>query len=69
MRYYILVPLTHNIADIGWSSILQQQQHDVQVTHERCHMDGSQTGLHIGAQEKDEEKKKKKCQSCWIKVK
>ena len=41
---------THNVADIGRGPVLQQQQHDVEVTHEGCHVDGSQTGLHRGGQ-------------------
>lgn len=36
---------THDVADVGRSSALQQQQHDVQVAHEGCHVDRGQAGL------------------------
>lgn len=36
---------THDVADVGRSSALQQQQHDVQVAHKGCHVDGGQAGL------------------------
>lgn len=36
---------THDVADVGRSSALQEQQHDVQVAHEGRHVDGGQAGL------------------------
>lgn len=37
--------ITHNVADVSRGPVLQQEQDDVQVTHEGCHMDGRQTRL------------------------
>lgn len=39
---------THNVADIWRSPVLQQQQDNVEVPHESCYMDGSQSRLNPG---------------------
>lgn len=36
---------THHIAGVGWSPVVDQLVDDVVVSHERCDMDRSQTGL------------------------
>lgn len=36
---------THHIAGVGWSPVVDQLVDDVVVSHERCNMDRSQTGL------------------------
>lgn len=46
--------ITHNIADVRRGSVLQQQQDDVQVTHEGCYVDGSQTRLGAEREGKEE---------------
>lgn len=40
--------ITHNIADVSRGPVLQQEQDDVQVTHEGCYVDGRQTRLNTG---------------------
>lgn len=45
------VVLAYYVADVGRGSVLQQQQDDVQVTHEGCHVDRSQTRLDAGSEE------------------
>lgn len=43
--------VAYYVADVRRGSVLQQQQDDVQVTHEGCHVDRSQTRLDTGSEE------------------
>lgn len=36
---------THNVTDVWRRSVLEEQQNDAEVAHERSHMDGGQSRL------------------------